>query len=363
MEKQQILIVDDEYINRMILAEMFQDEKDTYELIEAENGQEAVSRIENSHDLALILLDIVMPVMDGFNVLKYMEERGLLNEIPVILITGETIQDSEDRAYAFGVADVIHKPFYPHIVKRRSRNIIELYQNKRNMEIRLKEQEKAIREQEREIRETNEFMIDALSSVVESRSAETGDHTKRIKYYTRIMAQCLFDHFPQYGLTVAQVDAISRASVLHDIGKIGISDAILLKPGRLTNEEFEIMKSHTTIGCDILEKFYRNRTSEFYRYCYDICRHHHERWDGRGYPDHLSGGDIPLSAQIVAVADVYDALVSPRVYKSSFSNEKAYEMIMNGECGQFSPDILKCFELAREDFFNIKELIGVCDFS
>ena len=363
MEKQRILIVDDESINRDILANMFEGEQDAYEVIEAENGQEAVQQIENGRDIALILLDIVMPVMDGFTVLKYMEEKGLLNEIPVILITGESIQDSEDRAYAFGVADVIHKPFYQHIVNRRSRNIIELYQNKRNMEIRLKEQEKAIREQEREIRETNEFMIDALSSVVESRSAETGDHTKRIKYYTRIMAQCLLEYFPQYGLTGAQVDAISRASVLHDIGKIGISDAILLKPGRLTNEEFEIMKTHTTIGCDMLEKFYRDRTSEFYRYCYDICRHHHERWDGRGYPDHLAGGDIPLSAQIVAVADVYDALVSPRVYKSSFTNEKAFEMIMNGECGQFSPDILKCFELAREDFFNINELIGVCDFS
>lgn len=363
MEKQQILIVDDEYINRALLAEMFHDEQEAYELIEAENGEEAVRQIENGRDIVLILLDIVMPVMDGFTVLEYMEQKGLLKEIPVILITGETIQDSEDRAYSFGVADVIHKPFYPHIVKRRSSNIIELYQNKRNMEMRLKEQEIAIRAQEKEIREANELMIDALSSVVESRSAETGDHTKRIKYYTRLMARCLKEHFPQYHLTDVQVDAITRASVLHDIGKIGISDAILLKPGRLTNEEFEIMKTHTTIGCDLLEKFYRDRTSEFYRYCYDICRHHHERWDGRGYPDHLAGNDIPLSAQIVAVADVYDALVSPRVYKSSFTNEKAFEMIMNGECGQFAPDILKCFEIAREDFFNINKVIGVFEFS
>ena len=363
MEKRQILIVDDEYINRALLAEMFHDDQEVYELIEAENGQEAVQKIEEGHDIVLILLDIVMPVMDGFTVLEYMEQKGLLKEIPVILITGETIQDSEDRAYSFGVADVIHKPFYPHIVKRRSSNIIELYQNKRNMEMRLKEQEIAIRAQEKEIREANEFMIDALSSVVESRSAETGDHTKRIKFYTRIMANCLKEHFPQYGLTDVQVDGISRASLLHDIGKIGISDTILLKPGRLTNEEFEIMKTHTTIGCDMLEKLYRNRTSEFYSYCYEICRHHHERWDGRGYPDHLAGDAIPLSAQIVAVADVYDALVSPRVYKSSFTNEKAFEMIMNGECGQFAPDILKCFELAREDFFNINKVIGAFELS
>lgn len=359
MNKQQILIVDDEEINRAILMEMFDDERDSYELIEAENGQEAVHQIESNQNIVLILLDVIMPIMDGFKVLEYMQEKDLLKGIPVILITGESIKDSEGRAYAFGVADVIHKPFYPYIVKRRCSNIIELYQNKRNMEIRLKEQEEAIRAQEKEIRETNEFMIDALSSVVESRSAETGDHTKRIKYYTRIMAKCLMDHFPRYGLSYVQVDAISRASVLHDVGKIGISDAILLKPGRLTNEEFEIMKTHTTIGCDLLEKFYRDRAGEFYRYCYDICRHHHERWDGRGYPDHLVGDDIPISAQIVAVADVYDALVSPRVYKSSFTKTKAYEMIMNGECGQFSPDILECFRLAKEDFFNIMEVIGV----
>ena len=363
MDKQQVLIVDDEEINRVILTEMFKEVPEEYTLIEAENGQDAVRQIEKNDNIVLILLDVVMPVMDGFKVLEYMREHDLLDEIPVILITSETVKDSEDKAYSFGVADVIHKPFYPHIVMRRSRNIIELYQNKRNMEIRLKEQEKAIREQEREIRETNEFMIDALSSVVESRSAETGGHTKRIKYYTKIMLQCLMDHFSQYGLTAAQVDAISRASVLHDIGKIGIPDAILLKPGRLTAEEFETMKSHTIIGCDILEKFYRDQTTEFYRYCYNICRYHHERWDGRGYPDHLAGDEIPVCAQIVAVADVYDALVSPRVYKSSYTNIKAFDMIMNGECGQFSPDILKCFELAKEDFFNIMEVIGIVDFS
>ena len=342
MEKQQILIVDDEYINRVILAEMFQDEQDAYELIEAENGEEAVRQIENGQDIVLILLDIVMPVMDGFKVLEYMEGKGLLNKIPVILITGETIQDSEGKAYAFGVADVIHKPFYPNIVKRRSNNIIELYQNKRNMEMRLKEQEIAIRAQEKEIRETNEFMIDALSSVVESRSVETGDHTKRIKYYTRLMARCLKEHFPQYGLTDMQVDAISRASVLHDVGKIGISDAILLKPGRLTNEEFDIMKTHTTIGCDLLEKFYRNRTSEFYRYCYGICRHHHARWDGRGYPDGLRGDEIPISAQIVALADVYDALTSERVYKNAIPHSEAIQMILKGQCGAFNPQALEC---------------------
>lgn len=225
------------------------------------------------------------------------------------------------------------------------------------MELRLKEQEEALLAKQKEINDNNEFMIDALSSVVESRSAETGEHTRRIKYYTRLMLKYVMKYFPNYGLTNAQMDLIARASVLHDIGKIGIPDAILLKPGALTDKEYEIMKTHTTIGCDILQKFYRDTSNEFVRYCYEICRHHHERWDGNGYPDHLAGDDIPLSAQIVAIADVYDALISPRVYKSSYATEVAFEMIMNGECGQFSPDILECFRLAKRDFFDIVEVI------
>jgi len=363
MEKQQILIVDDEEVNRAILHSMFQDERESYELFEAENGQKAIDQIEKCDRLVLVLLDLVMPVKDGFGVLEYMQEHNLLDRIPVILITSETVGNSEDRAYSFGVADVIHKPFYPHIVKKRSKNIIELYQNKHNMEVRLKEQEREIREQEKEIRENSEFMIDALSSVVEFRSAETGEHTKRIKYFTRIMLKYLLKYFPQYGLTAEQVDSISRAAALHDIGKIGIPDSILLKPGKLTPEEFEIMKTHTTIGCDILEKAYKNKTSEFYQHCYEICRYHHERWDGNGYPDHLAGDQIPISAQIVSVADVYDALVSPRVYKSAYANNIAYNMILNGECGVFSSDVMECFELAKEDFFNIVEVIKLFNFS
>lgn len=360
MDKQRVLIVDDEEVNRVVLKEIFRDEYDT---LEAADGQEAISQIENNKDIILILLDIVMPVMDGFKVLEYMRERELLEEIPVILITGESVMNSEDKAYSYGVADVMHKPFFSHIVKRRSKNIIELYQNKHNMEIRLKEQEEAILAKEKEIRENNEFMIDALGSVVEFRSAETGEHVRRIKYFTRILLKYLMKYFPKYGLTATQVDEIARASALHDIGKIGIPDAILLKPGRLTPDEFEVIKTHTTIGCDILEKFRESQTSGFYRYCYDICRYHHERWDGNGYPDHLVGDEIPISAQIVAVADVYDALVSPRVYKSVYANNIAFDMIMNGECGQFSPDVLECFELAKADFFNIVEVIKMFDFT
>lgn len=363
MNKQQILIVDDEEINRAILSSVFEEE---YDVIEAANGKQAVEHIESDNNIVLILLDVIMPVLDGFGVLEYMNQHDLLSKIPVILITSETVQDSEDRAYSYSVADVMHKPFYPNIVKRRSKNIIELYQSRHNMEVRLKEQEEAIRKQEKKLRADNEFMIGALSSVVEFRSSETGEHIRRIKYFTRILLKYLMRYFPKYGLTEEQVAEISRAAALHDIGKIGIPDSILLKPGKLTPEEFETMKTHTTIGCDLLERFRKDEdveVSEFYRYCYEICRHHHERWDGNGYPDHLVGDEIPISAQIVAVADVYDALVSPRVYKSAYANNIAYDMIMNGECGQFAPDILECFALAKVDFFNIVEVIKVFDFS
>ncbi len=360
MDKQQILIVDDEEVNRELLRMMFDTD---YDILEAADGGQAVEQIEKHGDLALILLDVVMPVLDGFKVLDYMKEKNLLDAIPVILITSMTPKESEGRAYRYGIADVMHKPFEPAIIRRRARNIIELYQNKRNMELRLKEQEQAIREQEQRIRQNNDFMIEALSAVVEFRNVETGDHVRRIKYFTRILLKYVAKYCPQYDLTPEKIDQIARASALHDIGKIGIPDAILLKPARLTPEEFEVMKSHTTIGAEILESCKKAYADDFYQYCYDICRYHHERWDGKGYPDHLVGEEIPISAQIVAVADVYDALVSDRVYKTAYSNAIAYDMILNGECGQFSPDVLKCFELAKEDFFNIVEVIKMFNFT
>lgn len=360
MDIERILIVDDEEVNRTILEVMF---RSSFHIVEATNGQEAIDKLEEDPGFVLVLLDIVMPVKDGFDVLEYMKQKGLIEQLPVILITSETIRDSEDRAYSYGIADVIHKPFYPDIVKRRAQNIMDLYQHKANMERKLKEQEEAILAKEKKIQENNEFLISALSSVVEFRSSETGEHIRRIKYFTRILLKYLAKYFPKYGITDAQINEIARASALHDIGKIGIPDSILLKPGKLTDEEFETMKTHTTIGCDMLKKFKKEEDNEFYRYCYDICRYHHERWDGNGYPDHLAGDDIPISAQIVAVADVYDALISPRVYKSAYASNEAFDMILNGECGLFSPDIMECFSYAKEDFFNIVEVINMFSFS
>lgn len=359
MDIERILIVDDEEVNRTILEVMF---RSSFHIVEATNGQEAIDKLEEDPGFVLVLLDIVMPVKDGFDVLEYMKQKGLIEQLPVILITSETIRDSEDRAYSYGIADVIHKPFYPDIVKRRAQNIMDLYQHKVNMERKLKEQEEAILAKEKKIQENNEFLISALSSVVEFRSSETGEHIRRIKYFTRILLKYLAKYFPKYGITDTQINEIARASALHDIGKIGIPDSILLKPGKLTDEEFETMKTHTTIGCDMLKKFKKEEDNEFYRYCYDICRYHHERWDGNGYPDHLAGDEIPIWAQVVSIVDVYDALISERVYKAAFPHTVAYEMIQNGECGQFSPDILECFELANEDFFDMVDVNRIFSF-
>lgn len=346
-----ILIVDDIETNRAILTQLFEE---NYKILCAENGEQAIEYIEKYEtSIAVVLLDLIMPIMDGFGVLDFMSKNKYLSSIPVILITGESRIESDEKAYSYGVADIIYKPFVARVVVRRTQNVIDLYQNKKNMERRLKEQAEELLKNAQELKENNDFLVDALSTVVEFRSLESGAHIRCIKNFTQVLLEKLQENYSQYNMDKETIDMIVRASALHDIGKIGISDAILLKPGRLTPEEFAVMKTHTTIGCDILARFNRNKENQFYKYCYEICRHHHEKWDGKGYPDGLKGDEIPLSAQIVAVADIYDALVSKRIYKDAFAHERACHMIVNGECGQLSPVALECFQLALEDFKEI----------
>lgn len=359
MEKDRILIVDDEEVNRAILANIFEEQ---YEVLEAANGAEAVELIEDNYTrLKVVFLDLMMPVMDGFGVLAYMSERDYMTHLPVILITGEATAESDERAYDYGVSDIIYKPFAPRVVMRRTRNIVDLYESKNEMERKLADRTRKLMESEEKLRNNNEFLVNALSSVVEFRSLESGEHIRRVKFFTRIMLKYIQKYFPEYHITDEEAESIIRASALHDIGKIAIPDAILLKPGRLDEEEFEIMKKHSIYGAELLEKF-KQDDNQFYRDCYDICRYHHERYDGKGYPDHLRGEAIPLSAQIVSIVDVYDALVSKRVYKDAFTHDMAIQMIRNGECGKFSPRLMECLELAKEDFFCVTELLENCSF-
>ncbi len=355
MADRSILVVDDNEINRGILGEIF---KDKYNILEAGNGLEAIKMMEqNDGKLAAVLLDIVMPEMDGYAVLEEMTKRDNLNEtIPVLMITADTSTEAERTSYQKGAADVIHKPFDPVIVDRRVSRNIELYDHKNNLENQVDDQTRVLKKQfiylkkqEEKLRNSNERVIDTIATIVEFRSMESSYHLKRVKGFVRILALAAMNNYPEMGLTPHNIDVITQASAMHDIGKISVPDSILLKPGRLSNEEFEVMKSHTTRGCEVIEMLKDIQDKEYYEMCLDICRHHHERYDGRGYPDGLKGEENSIGAQLTALADVYDALVSDRVYKSAYPLDRAYDMIKNGECGVFSEKLMACFEFARGD--------------
>ncbi len=341
-----ILIADDVEINRDMLRIIFEED---YGIIEAADGEEAIRLIDENHErLALILLDMQMPKKTGLDVLIHMNLRGLIEHIPVMLVTSFASGELNLHVLEYGVADIIMKPFDRKIVRRRALNLMKLYTHQHDIEHQLDAwKQEAIRMQAR-TRHNDELLINTLSSVVEFRSQESGQHINRVRALTEIMLKMWGLIDPKRRFSSAEIEEISRAAAMHDIGKVAIPDSILNKPGRLTAEEFDIMKTHTTVGCKILERF-KQEDSNFYTYCYDICRYHHEREDGRGYPDGLVGDQIPIWAQIVSVVDVFDALTSVRVYKPAFTIEKAIAMIMNGECGNFSQKLLKCFALAKDE--------------
>ena len=332
--KETILIVDDMEINRVILAEGF---KESYEVLEAENGEEAIAMLDKNPRIAAVLLDLVMPVKGGLDVLRDMNHNGRILHTPVFIITAANEEEKLMEAYNLGAVDVIVKPFMMNFLQCRIGNIIELYRHRNALE-------EIVKEQVEKLSAINLSMVETLATLIEFRDCESGEHVKRICGLTEILMTAASEMYPDYYLPKAEIDKIVTASVLHDVGKIAIPDNILQKPGRLTKEEFEIMKQHTVKGCDILKEIPDIMDIGIYNYSYDIARHHHERWDGRGYPDGLKGDEITIWSQVVAVADVYDALTSPRVYKAAFSHEKAVSMIYNGECGAFNPKVLEVFQ-------------------
>lgn len=333
-QKETILIVDDIEINRAVLTEIF---KEDYQTIEACNGVEALEIINGENDVSAVLLDLLMPELNGLGVLKAMNESGKIESIPVFLITAADSREMLQEGYDLGAIDVITKPFMMHFLKCRVNNVIELYRHRNKLE-------SIVAEQVKRLNEMNQSMVETLATIVEFRDCESGEHVKRISSLTRALMAEVSQMYPEYSMPKSEIEKVAMSSVLHDVGKISIPDQILNKPGRLTNEEFEIMKQHTTLGSEMLQKISNIMEDGIYNYSYDICRHHHERWDGRGYPDGLSGDDISIWAQVVSVADVYDALTAERVYKKAFSHEKAVDMINNGECGMFNPKVLKAFE-------------------
>lgn len=333
-----ILIVDDSEINRAVLENIFASK---YEVIEAENGKEALDiLIEHETKICAVLLDVIMPVMNGIEVLEKMNLLGITGQIPVFLITADTANETLRKAYRLGVMDVVEKPVIPYVVERRIGSVIELFSARERLSAKVAEQQNEIVAQQKHIIRLNIGMIEALSTAIEFRSGESGDHVRRIHDITEYL---LRNTELGKGLTEQEIMDIALASIMHDVGKIAIPDAILNKPGRLTPEEFEIMKTHTTQGGELLKKIPQMKEHEAFRYAYDIALHHHERYDGRGYPDGLKGDEISLWAQIVSLADVYDALTSKRVYKESFAAEEAVQMIKDGKCGVFNPELLEIF--------------------
>lgn len=333
--KQQILIVDDSEINREILSAMLCGE---YRILEAANGSECLEILQQQGTgISLVLLDIVMPVMDGFEVLSHMNRNHWIDDIPVILISGEDADPVIRRAYEMGVSDYINRPFDAGIVCRRVFNTVKLYAKQRRlvslMMAHINEREK-----------NNHMMIDIQSHIVEFRNGESGKHVFHMDKVIQLLLDKIVQKTDKYPSLWQERILIRTASALHDIGKIGIDEAILNKPGRLTAEEFESMKAHTTIGADMLRNLPRYQEERILQIAIEICRWHHERYDGKGYPDGLVGDEIPISAQLVSIADVYDALTSERVYKKAFSHEKAMQMIREGECGAFNPLLLSCLE-------------------
>ncbi len=333
--KKKILIVDDSELNRSLLSDMLSDE---YEILEAENGLEASGIMHNKiEEISLVLLDIVMPIMDGFETLEVMNKNGWIKTVPVIMITAEMLPEYIDKAFDLGVQDFINRPFDERIVRRRVVNTLMLFSKQKDL---LHLAANQILEKE----QGNQVMIEILSNIVEFRNGESGLHVLHIRTFTELILRHLLTKTDQYAISKRDIPLICNASALHDIGKISIPEEVLNKPGAFNKEEYELMKTHSMEGAKILQNISFRENDSLVKYAYQICRWHHERYDGKGYPDGLKGDEIPIVAQVVALADVYDALTSKRVYKAAYSHEESIRMILNGECGTFNPLLLECLK-------------------
>ena len=345
---QKILIADSSEINKPILYEVFASQ---YELLTAENSEQTVKLMsEHYKDIVLALIDRQLAERISKDAVQSMTAMGALEAFPIIIILPGDDSGSRLQKLHIPFSDVISSPVNPLVAKRRALNLIEFFRNKKELGQLVNDQSKQIlqqnqvlKEKQKKINTINNDMLDALSMVIEYRDVESGRHIHRIRKFTEVLLRVLAAKYPKYNITEDKIELIVSASSLHDIGKIAIPDSILLSPNRLNFEEFRVMKQHTLKGCEILDQLDAVEKNEYFRYCYDICRYHHEKWDGMGYPDGLVGDQIPIWAQVVSLADCYDALTSERTYKAAYSHEQAVEMIRTGACGAFSDEMMDCF--------------------
>ncbi len=350
-QKGNILIVEDEDISRAVLKGVLQDD---YNIAEAMNGKAAIEYIRGNSDiLSAVLVNAAMIDMNGMQLLSIVRNEYGITNVPIVFISSDSFDNIDKLGYEIGVSDIIHKPFDPYLVKRRLQNIVELYRHRNNLQEMIDQQTMKIKRQASLLESNQEMLMSALGTLIECRSMGTGKHVSRVRMYTKVLLEELIVRFPEYNLSETDINIIATSSTMHDIGKIAIPDKILLKKSSLTANEYEIMKTHTIKGCEIIESVISKDARVYYEYCRDIALYHHERWDGRGYPEGLSGDDIPISAQVSAIADVYDALTVDRIYKKAISHDKAVKMINNGECGAFSPKIFECFNMVLPQYERI----------
>lgn len=357
--RNRILVIDRDNARRKALADVFS--KDY--VVDVSSGvTDAMNMINNIHDsIALVLMDVLDSdwLYEGYEFLEKIGKTSFAGNFPIIAICSSIFPENLEKMYELGVTDCICRPFGEKILRLKVGNVVHMFQYREKLEAKIEDQTKKLKMQNSLLKSQADFLeksnkkiIDLMGTMAEYRDQESGEHIQRMKVYIRIIAEDMMREFPQKNLTPEKIAVIVSASPLHDIGKIAISDTILLKPGRLDEKEFECMKAHTIYGSEIIAGMKGAWNDEYAKVSMEICRSHHERYDGRGYPDGLAGDNIPLSAQIVSVADVYDALVHERVYKAAIPEMKAYDMIENGECGVFSPELMHCLTDCREKLKN-----------
>ncbi len=352
--RNRILIVDDSLFNRQVLRDIL---KGKYELIEAGNGQDALDIIEErSNEIAAVLLDIVMPGMDGVTLLKTLNIKKYLKDFPVLMVTGENSFETLADCFKYGASDYIRKPVHKDYVIEKVEKLVGLYMQNHEYKEKLQKQTMTLRNQYKmllaqseQLKKVNDNVIEMLGTIVEYRNLENRNHIRKVAGFTEILANHMMEKYPEYGLTTEKIKVIVSVSVLHDIGKILIRDSVLLKPGKLTSEEKEYVRSHALRGFEIADSITEAWGKEYQQCCREITRSHHERYDGKGYPDGLRGDEIPISAQIVSIADCYESLISENFYKNAVSYDEAYDMIIQGEKGVFSPKLLECFRQAKRE--------------
>lgn len=347
-DKKTILILDDLEVKGTILFEFLS--KNFY-VIETFNDNKTIDIIDRfKESIDAVIINMAETTTYGFTLLDYMVDQGMKDLFPIIVILDENMSSYELRAYQSGAEYVLTQPINPRVLNHSLENWINRYSDTRSLKNILKKQSEVLTQQSLRFDDFNSNIIDGLSTLIEFSHGESKRHIDNICYFTRILLLSLKEHYKGYQLNDMTIEMISKCAALHDIGKMAIPDSILLKPGKLTKAEYERMKSHTTMGWQILQDFNCITNRIYLQYCYEICYYHHERWDGAGYPFGLAGEEIPISAQVVALVDVYDALTSKRVYKDAYSHEIAVAMIVNGKCGTFSPKVLKCFKMEEELF-------------